>query len=138
MKTINYFKNAVLRKTAVAAVAVLTLFGACKKEPPSPNPTCDYTAHFEYDQYNTGHYGNYVIVLDNGTRINPCKVKGGSIKLTEVYEGMRITVSYKVLAGEDCNCQPQGILPGGCVVYDCAELTCIEREASRAMWCSTR
>jgi hypothetical protein len=137
MKTINYFKNAVVGKTAVVAVAVMTLFGACKKEPPKPDPTCDYTAHFEYDQYNNGYFGNYVIVLDNGTRINPCKVQSKSINPSEVYNGMEITVSYKVLASEECTCQFDGILPGGCVVYDCAEITCIEREA-KAMWCGTR
>lgn len=138
MKTINYLKSAVFIKTAVVAVALVTLFGACKKEPSQPAPACDYSARFEHDQYNTGYYGNYVIVLDNGTRINPCKVQNSPIKPAEVYDGMQITVSYKILQNEECNCRPHGILPGGCVVYDCAEITCIDREVSKGMWCGTK
>ena len=130
-------------KAAIAVLLVSLVFVSCKKEPAEPpKQLCDYKAHFEQMEGFNGYFGDYVIKLEDGSTVLPCIVEDNAINKATIYEGMPITVSYKILGGEEGNCQiPYSpyILPDK--PYYKARVTCLKEqellECGRG-WCGTK
>ena len=109
--------------------AAMLFVSACKPEPEEPIITCDTEAQFTKVEGAKGFYGQYVIMLNNGTLLYPCTVDNNTINNSDIYEGMPITVSYRTYTDEEIACEGftpmNAILPGGCFEYYKARITCI-------------
>lgn len=134
-------------KKAVTAIAIVAaiLVTSCKSEPPTPPVTqCELTGNFERAEGFATFYGEYFIRVEDGSLIYPCVVEGNTIKQNEIYHGMPITLTYKLISKEEGACPTnQSILPGGCVVPPKARITCISKQEDRCDtgaggWCGTR
>ncbi len=132
-------------KKAVTAIAIMAavFVTSCKSEPPAPPVTqCELTGNFERAEGFNTFYGEYFIRVEDGSLIYPCVVEGNTITPAEVYDGMPITLTYKLISTEQGACQlNSGILPGGCVVPPQARITCIAKQVERCGtggWCGTK
>ncbi|KAB2913385.1 MAG: hypothetical protein F9K23_17140 [Bacteroidetes bacterium] len=132
-------------KKAITVIAIMAaiLVTACKSEPPAPPVTqCELTGTFERAEGFNTFYGEYFIRVEDGSLIYPCVVEGNTINQRDVYDGMPITLTYKLISTEEGACQVNSsILPGGCVVPPQARITCISEQVVRCGtggWCGTR
>lgn len=139
MKTIKLSLN----KIAVVTLLVSMVLVSCKREPiQPPKRTCEHKATFEKMEGFEGYYGDYIIRLEDKSILFPCIVEDKTFTRDNIFEGMPITVSYKVVNSEETSCKiPYSpyILPAH--RYYKAKITCIADdrvvEECKQGWCGT-